>query len=96
MYISGNIAANKPSTQSSLQGYSVKANDGNRNPNYGGGSCSETSQGPNPWWQVDLERAYVIHSVVAYNRDTVGECFMTWCCDSGDECVCAIVCWVYI
>ncbi|KAJ8340847.1 hypothetical protein SKAU_G00331380 [Synaphobranchus kaupii] len=45
--------------------------DGNRDPNFLHGSCTHTTNIPNPWWRVDLLEKYLIASVTITNR---GDC----------------------
>ncbi|XP_070560707.1 scavenger receptor cysteine-rich domain-containing protein DMBT1-like isoform X2 [Ptychodera flava] len=68
-----NVAKNKPATQSStkpmIDGGPMKAVDGNKNSNLkAGGSCTWTNKEYQPYWKVDLGRAYNIYEVVITNR----------------------------
>ncbi|XP_067217489.1 uncharacterized protein [Chanodichthys erythropterus] len=70
----GNLALNAMALQSSL-GHSLgdaqHAVDGNRDTNYGKGSCTQTKSEFNPWWRVDLGNVYRISNVTITNR---GDC----------------------
>ncbi len=79
LWISGqNLALGKPATQISnyldfknLAGCAV---DGTRNTDWYANTCSSTNvniQYPPPWWQVDLEREYLVKRIVITNR---GDC----------------------
>ncbi len=70
-----NIALGKPAFQktTSFSGEASRAVDGNTNPDFYADSCTHTSNSdPSPWWCVDLEEDYFIHSVRITNRDTHG------------------------
>nr|Q9I927.1 RecName: Full=Fucolectin-5; Flags: Precursor [Anguilla japonica]BAB03527.1 fucolectin-5 [Anguilla japonica] len=80
-YTQENVAVRGKATQSalasgggavlSLPGYAI---DGNRDSDSSHGSCSHTTNGPNPWWRVDLLQVYTIASVTITNRgDCCGE-----------------------
>ena len=73
--VSGNVAYNKPSSQSIgdwggrfLAGRAV---DGNTNPNMTEGHCAhpDTDWSRNAWWMVNLGEIYNISRVIIYNRD---------------------------
>ena len=74
-FVKGNVAYNKPSTQSIGDwGGSFPAGlavDGNTNPSMAGGHCAhpDTDWGRNAWWMVDLEETYNISRVIIFNRD---------------------------
>ncbi|XP_026226610.1 fucolectin-4-like [Anabas testudineus] len=42
--------------------------DGNRNSDFGAGSCTHTTEQTNPWWRVDLLESYIVTSVTITNR----------------------------
>ncbi|XP_078580556.1 uncharacterized protein LOC144864360 isoform X11 [Branchiostoma floridae x Branchiostoma japonicum] len=65
-----NIALNRPAAQSSdvYGGTAGRAVDGNDNPQWAGGSCTHTANGPNPWWRVDLGSSQAVGRVVVTNR----------------------------
>ena len=66
-----NLAYGKPATQSGtgFGGDASRAVDGNTNGAFGAGSVSHTAtDGPDQWWQVDLEEALNIGYVVLFNR----------------------------
>lgn len=52
-------------------GSAANAIDGNRDPDYAHGSCSQTYTTVNPWWRVDLHKPTLISSVSITNR---GDC----------------------
>uniref|UniRef100_A0A673NHD9 Fucolectin tachylectin-4 pentraxin-1 domain-containing protein n=1 Tax=Sinocyclocheilus rhinocerous TaxID=307959 RepID=A0A673NHD9_9TELE len=67
----GNIVLNARVVQSSLlhiEGVAERAVDGNRNANYGKGSCTHTKAEFNPWWRADLGNVYSISKVAITNR----------------------------
>ena len=66
----GNLAAGKPTSQSSTSygGVASRAVDGNINPSYSGNSVTHTSNEANAWWQVDLGQNYDISQVKIANR----------------------------
>uniref|UniRef100_A0A3Q1H7V8 Fucolectin tachylectin-4 pentraxin-1 domain-containing protein n=1 Tax=Anabas testudineus TaxID=64144 RepID=A0A3Q1H7V8_ANATE len=43
-------------------GAAYNAIDGNRNSEYGAGSCTHTTEQTNPWWRVDLLESYIVTS----------------------------------
>ena len=68
-----NIAAGKPSQQSSLYGNDVindasKAVDGCKDDNFGNGCCTHTKKDMHPWWQVDIERTALVKEITIYRR----------------------------
>ena len=67
---SDNIALHQPAYQSSVFniGYPKNAVDGNPDPVYYGGSCTETDFEPDPWWAVDLGREVQVDHVIIVNR----------------------------
>ncbi|CAM4630637.1 unnamed protein product [Leuciscus chuanchicus] len=69
-----NLALRATAFQSSTLGGAVarKAVDGNRNSIWDGGSCSRTDRDRNPWWRVDLGKAYKVTRVIITNR---GDCY---------------------
>ncbi|XP_065051247.1 uncharacterized protein LOC135680930 isoform X2 [Rhopilema esculentum] len=71
--LSGNVARGKPTRQSStgFGGVSSRAVDGNRNSQWGGGSCTHTNRDSNPWWRVDLGSPKQVKKVQLTNR---GDC----------------------
>ncbi|XP_073692858.1 uncharacterized protein [Garra rufa] len=68
-----NIALNARVVQSSLylDGVAEHAVDGNKDSDYGKGSCTHTNAEFNPWWRADLENVYSIRKVAITNR---GDC----------------------
>ncbi|KAJ8354159.1 hypothetical protein SKAU_G00217260 [Synaphobranchus kaupii] len=66
-----NIALGKRASQSSSsnRGQAANAIDGNHNSWFHTGSCSQTRTEADPWWRVDLLRAYNVTSVTITNRD---------------------------
>ena len=74
-FVKGNVAYNKPSSQSIDQwGGSFPAGravDGNTNPSMAGGHCAhpDNDWGRNAWWIVDLGEIYNISRVIIYNTD---------------------------
>ncbi len=66
----GNLALNKPTSQSStdFNGSSSRAVDGNTNGVYSNESVTHTTMEPNAWWRVDLEAIYEINSINVFNR----------------------------
>ncbi|KAI1885644.1 hypothetical protein AGOR_G00205950 [Albula goreensis] len=71
-----NVALKGSASQSSLDygGLAQAAIDGNREGNYGEGSCSHTEMETNPWWRVDLLGVYRVSSIVITNRgDSLSE-----------------------
>uniref|UniRef100_A0A673GWT6 Fucolectin tachylectin-4 pentraxin-1 domain-containing protein n=1 Tax=Sinocyclocheilus rhinocerous TaxID=307959 RepID=A0A673GWT6_9TELE len=62
----GNLALNARVVQSSLghsQGDAEHAVDGNRDANYGKGSCTHTKAEFNPWWRADLGNVAITNRV---------------------------------
>ncbi|KAJ8340855.1 hypothetical protein SKAU_G00331460 [Synaphobranchus kaupii] len=80
-YMQENVALRGKATQSAMlrndnRAYSHAGNaiDGNRDPDFFHGSCSQTEDGINHWWRVDLLETYVVASVTITNRgDCCGE-----------------------
>jgi hypothetical protein len=77
---SGNLAAGRPTLQSSTYGSgssaaaSKRAADGNPDGNWGDNSVTLTNHEAQPWWQVDLGAVIPLAEVVLYNRtDAYGE-----------------------
>uniref|UniRef100_A0A7N6ADQ3 F5/8 type C domain-containing protein n=1 Tax=Anabas testudineus TaxID=64144 RepID=A0A7N6ADQ3_ANATE len=70
-----NVALRGKATQSQRLdtsfGAAYNAIDGNRNSEYGAGSCTHTTEQTNPWWRVDLLESYIVTSVTITNR---GDC----------------------
>lgn len=68
-----NLAVNGTASQSSTGygGLASRANDGNTNPLWNGGSISHTDNLVNSWWEVDLGGTFPIAEVRLYNR---GDC----------------------
>ena len=66
-----NIARGKDTRQSSTaqSGSSSRGVDGNKNTNWGGGSCTHTNDCCKPWWRVDFGKTAVIYSVAVSNRE---------------------------
>ncbi|MCG8330072.1 MAG: discoidin domain-containing protein [Chitinophagales bacterium] len=74
-FAQSNVALNKSTSQSSNYssnaGQSYKAVDGNTNGYWSNGSITHTRGGSgenNPWWKVDLGKAYAISQIKIYNR----------------------------
>ena len=67
---SSNLAAGKPTSQSSTSygGAASRAVDGNTNRSYGGGSVTHTGNEANAWWQVDLGENFDISQIEITNR----------------------------
>ena len=70
-----NVALYRKTSQSSTIvhklnfGAALSAVDGNTDPDFKIGSVSATNDGEcNPWWMVNLDRTYSIHSVELHNR----------------------------
>uniref|UniRef100_A0A667Y204 Si:ch211-215k15.4 n=1 Tax=Myripristis murdjan TaxID=586833 RepID=A0A667Y204_9TELE len=61
-----NLALRGRATQSSLYplGIPINAIDGNRDNDYGQGSCSHTQDNFSPWWRLDLLKTYKVVSVI--------------------------------
>ncbi|ANW95380.1 hypothetical protein AXE80_03395 [Wenyingzhuangia fucanilytica] len=58
-------------SSTAYEGDASRANDGNTNGNYGGGSVSHTAHaadGVLKWWQVDLGDDKIINEIVIHNR----------------------------
>ncbi|XP_074509083.1 uncharacterized protein LOC141778614 [Sebastes fasciatus] len=72
-YTYQNVALRGKATQSDRYGNgdAYNAIDGNRESNYGAGSCTHTVEHTNPWWRVDLLESYIVTSVIITNR---GDC----------------------
>ena len=66
-----NLAYLRWTWQSSIVTPAHKAVDGNANPDYFHGSCTQTRKDLRPWWVVDLEQEFVVTEVTITNR---GEC----------------------
>ena len=66
----GNLALNKPATQSSVGfgGVPERAVDGNSDGVYNNGSVTHTDQETNAWWRVDLEGTFDIGMINVFNR----------------------------
>ena len=69
----GNLAKNRPTAQSStgFGGVAARGVDGNRNPQWKGGSCTHTNRQRKPWWRVDLGTPQRVKRVKITNR---GDC----------------------
>ena len=69
LLIQGNIALYKPTDQYGLYGslFSSNAVDGGRQTI--AQMCAHTTEGPNPWWRVDLGRVEDVAEVRILNRD---------------------------
>lgn len=67
---SANIAAGKPTSQSSTgwSGVSSRAVDGNRSGDYGQNTTTHTLNELQPWWQVDLLTDQPLREIAIYNR----------------------------
>ena len=65
-----NLALHKPAFQLDVThgGDPSRAVDGNSDPEWGGGSCTHTSNQKQSWWAVDLGKKSVIRRVVIKNR----------------------------
>ena len=68
-----NLALNQQSWQidTSHDGTSGRAVDGNADRDYGAQSCTHTPSLQNAWWAVDLASAYDVGAVRVVNRDTL-------------------------
>ena len=68
-----NIALGRPAYQSSvyLGATASRSVDGYKTSDFFEKSCSCTDNEPDPWFLVELDRSYVIHSVALTNR---GDC----------------------
>ena len=58
------------SSSASILASSFRAVDGNRNTDWGGGSCTHTNTESNPWWKLDFGQARSVRSVTVWNRGT--------------------------
>ncbi|XP_064196304.1 uncharacterized protein LOC135257470 isoform X2 [Anguilla rostrata] len=67
----GNVALRKKTRQSSSKsrGRASKAVDGKRSTRFQMGSCTQTRTEADPWWRVDLEKAYNVTSVTITSRE---------------------------
>ncbi len=76
-----NVAAGKPSSQSSdyplPNSQASRANDGNTNGDFTAGSVTHTLNDVNAWWQVDLGAAHNISSINVYNRTEANSARLT-------------------
>uniref|UniRef100_A0A8C5N3H1 Fucolectin tachylectin-4 pentraxin-1 domain-containing protein n=1 Tax=Leptobrachium leishanense TaxID=445787 RepID=A0A8C5N3H1_9ANUR len=65
-----NVALHRPACQSSLYANAgpKRAVDGNKDSDYGKGSCSHTLYDFPAWWRVDLAERYKISMVKVVNR----------------------------
>ncbi|XP_042345200.1 uncharacterized protein LOC121945204 [Plectropomus leopardus] len=74
-YTYQNVALRGKATQSdhfgNMAGIAYNAIDGNRNSDFGAGSCTHTFKRTEPWWRVDLLESYIITSIIITNR---GDC----------------------
>ncbi|KAK7125199.1 hypothetical protein R3I94_019288 [Phoxinus phoxinus] len=68
--VPGNLALGATAVQSSTWGGAgaQRAVDGNRDSIWSGGSCSHTDADRDPWWRVDLGKAYEVTRVSITNR----------------------------
>ncbi|KAK7138555.1 hypothetical protein R3I93_015859 [Phoxinus phoxinus] len=68
--VPGNLALGATAVQSSTWGGAgaQRAVDGNRDSIWSGGSCSHTNGDRDPWWRVDLGKAYEVTRVSITNR----------------------------
>ncbi|XP_037532481.1 uncharacterized protein si:ch211-215k15.4 [Nematolebias whitei] len=71
-----NVALRGKATQSDRYsvvffGAAYNAIDGNRDSDFGHGSCTHTKAQLNPWWRVDLLDCYIINHITITNR---GDC----------------------
>ncbi|XP_075042712.1 fucolectin-like [Mixophyes fleayi] len=76
-----NVALQGLALQSSTvlgQGEANLAIDGNSNPNYLQGSCSQTTSEYQPWWTVDLRRGYLIANVTITSQMNSGSTQVPW------------------
>ncbi|XP_045186374.2 uncharacterized protein LOC123536152 isoform X2 [Mercenaria mercenaria] len=70
----GKSASESSSIESEYYKGANAATDGVTSGNWEDGSCTHTASEMNPWWQVDLQRPYLINRVVITNRaDCCGE-----------------------
>ncbi|XP_078000496.1 uncharacterized protein LOC144453094 [Glandiceps talaboti] len=63
-----NAALGGTATQSSAGKTAYRANDGDKNSNIKGKSCSKTNTEENPWWMVDLGSSRDVYQVTITNR----------------------------
>ncbi|XP_075117634.1 fucolectin-7-like [Leptodactylus fuscus] len=68
-----NIARNGEASQISdyiyrIKGHAKNAIDGNKNPEFRGGSCILTEKEEDPWWKLNLKKIYKISNVVITTR----------------------------
>ncbi|XP_064911339.1 uncharacterized protein LOC135578892 isoform X2 [Columba livia] len=66
-----NVALGRPATQSSLLDATSGAGnavDGNQDGNWEHGSCTHTTEEPEPWWRVDLGARHAVYAVTVTNR----------------------------
>ncbi|KAI4811421.1 hypothetical protein KUCAC02_014330 [Chaenocephalus aceratus] len=70
-----NLAVQGKAAQSSVfeTGDASKAIDGNRDSNWGHGSCSHTANDLNAWWRLALPKTHKVFSVKITNRYRVHE-----------------------
>ena len=70
LFLLGNVARGRPTRQSStgFGGSSSRGVDGNRNSQWGGGSCTHTNKDNRPWWRVDLGGVQQVKKVQLTNR----------------------------
>nr|XP_014354454.1 PREDICTED: pentraxin fusion protein-like [Latimeria chalumnae] len=69
-----NVAIGGEATQVSkfdVKGDAGNAINGDKNTNYFSGSCTLTNNDFNPWWKLDLKKAYNISTIIITNR---GDC----------------------
>uniref|UniRef100_A0A667Y222 Si:ch211-215k15.4 n=1 Tax=Myripristis murdjan TaxID=586833 RepID=A0A667Y222_9TELE len=66
LFMCVNLALRGRATQSSVYplGIPINAIDGNRDTDYGQGSCSHTQDNFSPWWRLDLLKTYKVDSVI--------------------------------
>jgi len=65
-----NVALGRPAAQSSVGwgGVAARAVDGNTNKQWGGRSCTHSSQATGNWWTVQLDQEQYIQSIKIHNR----------------------------
>ena len=70
LHVGENVARGGQVAQSSLygQGNPERAIDGNLANDWSQKSCAHTNKETNPWWRVDLQKTYKVHSVKITNR----------------------------
>ncbi|XP_030604705.1 fucolectin-5-like [Archocentrus centrarchus] len=70
-----NLALQGKATQSSLYEFGIAYNaiDGNRNNNWEGASCIQTSNIFSPWWRLDLRKTHRVFSVIIVSRASLTE-----------------------